>query len=86
MSSRGNRPVETKGKSFIGKRYGSLVVVEFKGMIANRNAHKRESVWRANCDCDPTGAKFLYDTIRNIRANGQCPDCKRKTDKRRKQA
>jgi hypothetical protein len=75
--------IETKGKSFIGRRFGSLVVVKFCGMIAGR-CGKRESVWRANCDCDPTGGTFLYDTIRNIRANGQCPDCKRKTDKRRK--
>ena len=73
------------GKSFLGVRFGSLVVVEFKGMIRNALG-RRQSVWRANCDCDPEGKNFLYDTIRNIRLNGQCPDCRRKTDKRRNQA
>ena len=75
------------GKSFLGHRFGSLVVVKFCGMIGDGNSlDKRQSVWQANCDCDPTGGAFLYDTIRNIKLNGQCPECRKKLDKRRKQA
>ena len=75
------------GKTFLGHRFGSLVVVKFCGMIGDGNSlDKRQSVWRANCDCDPTGRTFLYDTIRNIRLNGECPECRKKRDKRRRQA
>ena len=76
------------GKTFVGQRFGSLVVVKFCGMIEG-DAHKRKSVWRANCDCDPNGeskSRFVYDTIRNIKLNGCCGECKKLTDKRRRQS
>ena len=71
------------GKTFVGKRFGSLVIVEFKGMI-DCEAHKRKSVWRANCDCREDGKNFIYDTIRMIKLAGCCPECKKKNDRRRR--
>ena len=70
-------------KQFIGKRYGSLVVVAFVGTL-QKKGDRRRTVWRANCDCDASGKNYVYDTIRVIKSHGRCDEYKKLSDRRRK--
>ena len=74
---------QKNGKSLIGKRYGSLLIVEFKRMREEKSGQHREAIWRANCDCNPKN--FVLDTSANLKRKGMCEDCMRINRKKRRQ-
>jgi hypothetical protein len=78
-----NDDKQKNGKSLIGKRYGSLLIVEFKRMRDEKNSQHREAIWRANCDCNP--ANFVLDTSANLKRKGMCEDCMKQNRRKRKE-
>ncbi len=73
---------QKNGKSLIGKRYGSLLIVEFKRMREEKAGQHREAIWRANCDCDANN--FVLDTSANLKRKGMCEDCMKAARKKRR--
>lgn len=71
------------GKSFVGYRYGSLVVVSLFTM-KQINGHRRQAIWRANCDCTPDGKNFVLGATEDLRRKKQCEDCQKAARKKKR--
>ena len=79
-----DEPALKNGRSYIGERIGSLVIVSLKWMRETKGGGARQSVWRANCDCSPKN--FVLDSLDNMRRKGMCEDCMKAARKNKREA